>query len=326
MVFLLLFLFILSLLYFTLWTDVLSYFEKIYNYLVFLLPIIFSFILPKDFKTKRIIFWLIFLSYLFIICTTFVGLLQYPLASRELASGLNAEYYSSLNIAGYGFIYSLPFLTFTINNNKKFSPFIRSFTSILVLSLLFLAEYTFSIVLFFLSLFLTSSPKIKRLLLVFSFYLFIFLVLHFQAIFSLLYFFETALRRFSVESTADKVNEFIVFLSTNELGPALNSRLNVYFRSFTGFQISPFFGLIFTQAYKAGGHSEILDFLAALGYFGLIVLMLTLSTFHKAFKFKFRFLSSKIMLFFLALFNPISSFPQISLMIFLFPLLIYEKN
>jgi len=133
----------------------------------------------KNVEKLRIIFWFAIIS-VFISCvTTSIGLVKYPLASRQLAGSAGGDielvkYYSRIGIAGYGFMTALAYVVpLVIFYYKKFDlkkwKSIALIYGLVILYTVFKSQYTAQFILvlaaFALSLFSLKFSKHKVLIL-----------------------------------------------------------------------------------------------------------------------------------------------------------------
>ena len=305
-------------LYFTQWYQYLSLFEKIYNYSMFFMPVLIIQILFQLNDRKLISFSLFLIVFIYFLTsvTTILGLVQFPTASRDLASGISLNLYSSRNIGGFGFIYSLPLLAVYLIRQKRFL-FLRFLFWLILFYTVLLSQYSIAIFMYFLTTLLWFN-KLKFIFFFTGLLLIIILsgisyfllnnqiIILFEAIYD---FFHTN----NIYFVSEKINDFLLFLRTNSFGLSWEMRFDKYSLSLNTFLNSVYFGSLFYGTISVGGHSEILDFFGSLGLFGLFIFIIIIIIIRKLNFLKsnesFKFASFFLIL--TGLFNPISSFPQI---------------
>lgn len=330
-----LFLLLSFLLFYTQWSTYMSFFEKTYNYLLFISPlfIVANLYLLKNSKLNSYLLLLISFIYLFTIFTTFLGLLEFPSASRDLASYQNFFFYSQRNIGGYGFFYSLPFFGIILINLKK-NKTLNFFIWFFILFCIVLSQY-FILLMIFLFTFFIRVKTIKfnlflfRLLIFFGSFILLIMIFN-NSLINLLNFLIDLTEFLNLSFLSEKIFDFVNLLLTNQTGNSIDARLSVYIKSVISFFRNPFFGslLELKPIGSIGGHSELLDLLGSTGIFGFIVLILLIKKFHPLkvnLNYEYIYYSTFILIL-IAIFNPISSFPQISIMFLILPILYNNKN
>lgn len=238
--------------------------------------------MPK-FHSKWIISFLCFVLFASSI-TTLVGLNIYPSASRELATGnsfrYNLNYYSSLNICGYSFIFagvlSIPILLFLSKTNA------RSFSKI---------HYWCVIVLFFV---LTIRTQYSAAVLLFLFAFFISVInnskkkitsaITFLICVVLFFLFRNSIAKL-INALADNISSkyFVIsnrlksistLIKGNGMEGDVYTRFRLYGQSIETFWRHPIFGIFYDDELgTVGGHSEILDFIATYGLLGVPIII-----------------------------------------------------
>jgi len=334
-IFFFLFLLLSFLLFYTQWSTYMSFFEKTYNYLLFITPlfIVANIYLLKNSKLNSYLLFLISFIYIFTIFTSFLGLLEFPTASRDLASYQNFLFYSQRNIGGYGFFYSLPFFGLILINlsKNKILNFLIWFS---ILLCIVLSQY-FILLMIFLLTFFIRVKTIKFNLFLFRLMVFfgsfiIFIIIFNNSFINLLKFLIDLTDFLNLSFLSEKISDFVNLLLTNQGGNSIDSRLYVYIKSVISFLRNPFFGGLLepNPIGSVGGHSEILDLLGSTGIFGLIILILMIKILHpfKVFLNNEYIYYSTFILILIALLNPISSFPQISIMFLILPILYNNKH
>jgi len=236
----------------------------------------------NDREYSCFLFKLIIVIQLISAISTIIGLLKFPYAARELATGRNDLYslkrYTSLNIGGYGFIYSLvltlPILISSIFKISKQKTKIFSIFIILIFYVtIFLSQYTIatllSIFLGVLSLFeRTKNPIGKNL----GWSIVAFLLIGLMIMFwdSLMQFLSDCNLNFLV----NRLNGFMRAIRYGEDYSGLTTRTSLYYLSFKTFLNHPIFGSFLSPGTgRTGGHSFILDTLGRFGMFGVLFIV-----------------------------------------------------
>lgn len=123
--------------------------HHLWNLLLKYIPLIAGYFLVEyEFeKTTRIFVATVMLSYILTCITTYIGLQKYPDASRDLASGTNADFYGKMNIGGFDYIYSLAIShpAFVYYLRKKEHPMLAVLISLLFAVCVIEARYTIAL-------------------------------------------------------------------------------------------------------------------------------------------------------------------------------------
>ena len=251
-----------------------------YQTTLIFLPILLSthLILTKNYRLiKKFIFTtLIFLTTTSL--TSSYGLIEFPFASRELATGMvndpNALLYAKKNIGGFTLVYMIPVILpmiFSLYRVSYLKLIIFLFISLPMVFFVFKSQYTIGII--SLILVILSSFIVYR-------------YTHFKLIFTVILIF------LSILIVRPYLNDFIQEVFNNqpqEVSTRLNAlsdklqgrnsysetlvgRQNAYMLSINTFVSSPIFGGTVFGKGLPGGHSFILDMLASFGLIGLISL------------------------------------------------------
>lgn len=273
--------------YITAYVDIRNVFEHNYRMFTFWFPLLLSMYILKyprknliKFMSKTLIIVLIITA-----ITTSIGMLIYPNASRDLGDSqrviLNFTYFL-MNIGDYGFIYSLvlisPILLFLWKKNKN--------NQILIIYFLFfitilLTQFTTALVLLIVFSYPALDKKIKfKKFIIFVFFLTLLIyLLRFQLaniLFDLSIYFE----KNQMLSISERFSQLHSFLNGDIKLINLSYRVGFNELSINSFQKNPIFGNLFLKINNPiGYHSEIFDLLGSLGLFGLIYLILIISTF-----------------------------------------------
>ncbi len=223
--------------------------------------------------------------------TTYYGCLEFPLASRFLATSLRSEdpelygLYCSLNIGGFHYIYYLvlciPFVVLSIKEN-----IINRFFCIVLLYVAFIAirqsEYTTAIIMFFLSFLLFFMPK--------NFDRKMFCVFVLFGIFAVWY--GTNYLGDLLLSISEQVKSANVSTRLRELGYMFNgdiysensisdlkTRQDLLVKSMDTFKAFPVLGS--WNPNLVGGHSLLFD---TMGKYGLLGIVAYIIMYHRVFK------------------------------------------
>lgn len=211
--------------------------------------------------------------------TTYNGLQEFPMASRELATG-SVDYgpYYARNIGGFNFIYSLvvlhPMFICILWGRRK--RVLSIALSVLIGLCIFESKYTMAALTFMVSCIAYFIPMKKdkkdasvRLFLILIFAIVVYVLA--PAILNRLAKLEI------LEASADKLEDIADMLQGEEadfLGTQL--RQQAYERSWKTFLASPVWGTRLMSFGFSGGHSYILDTMANWGVIGLGLILYTL--------------------------------------------------
>lgn len=248
----------------------------------------------KDYKTLGRIALFTIIFFMIGSIQTYFGLLDHPMASRELASG-RADYieqYTKLGIGGFGHIYSVVFLliaslyplmrkvpSFKVRHKILIVVFIIS-----IFQMLLQASYATSLILVFLGFLLISISRNKWLLATLMAISFIILLILDQRILS--DFFLTIADLLSWNNVLnEKFVDLSRSLSSGFGGSQVEYRMALYSSSFATFLANPLFGINgpFSVANSGTieGHSGWFDLL---GYYGLFTALPLFIAFYFNFK------------------------------------------
>ncbi|KKB40906.1 hypothetical protein [Bacillus thermotolerans] len=228
---------------------------------------------------------------------TYLGLLEYPLASRELAAGStvsleNSSVYSQLGIGGFGHIYSASFLLIAIlylifKKNPGFTMKYRILVFISITSIFLMliqASYAISLIIVILGLLLVLFAKNKITFISLLIVGVCLLLLIPQSLIG-----EWLLVIADIFSANEILNQKFTDLAFGFLNNAASGqtagRLSLYLISLQTFLDNPFFGIYgpFGNPFSGavGGHSGWLDLL---GFYGLFTVIPLLFIFYFNFK------------------------------------------
>lgn len=213
--------------------------------------------------------------------TTLVGNILHPNASRELALSITEIEYIRQNIGGYGFVYGIvvffPYTIYMLKTRSRKHKIVPLIMVVLSFLLCIFTEYSLAIIItttIFMIEILRSIRKRSLLLLVLLFFIAVFLIR--KNIEDVL----IVLQEKSLDSNLISVAERIqsireLFFGSTYSGNVLLRR-DKYYMSIDIFLENPIIGNLGADN-KLGGHSEILDILAASGLIGFSFFCLLVS-------------------------------------------------
>lgn len=245
-----------------------------YQILLFWLPVILGYYFTQD--TTRVLTSyskLIVFAVVVTMITTIIGCIQNPNAARELATISDAQdavaiSYDMKNIGGYNFVYSMvllyPILILAYKTKK-----IRLLPTILIIAVILFtiicSEYTTALLLFILSsfLFLTKRNLSVRGIFLISIFAILFLLVFPNVITDFLDWLSETIGSKTMSTRLDALSEGKAGLESSD-----DKRLALYNTSLKRFFEYPLFGTFIDRKRTGGGHSFILDNLAAYGMLG----------------------------------------------------------
>jgi len=290
----------------------------------------------KDYKTlgKVAVYFLVFFTIGAL--QTYFGLLKYPMASRELASGSSEflEAYNRIGIGGFGYIYGGTFLLLAIlytfiRKRNLFSVkyrFFIVFPMVTIFLMILKASYAISLLIAFCGLILILFVRNKLTIIITL--LTTMMVLVFTSNSLIAEFFLNISNFFSDNPILkEKFRELALIFLNSSLGGQTGNRLDLYVSSFKVFLENPIFGVYGPlgdrDARLVGGHSGWLDLLA---YYGLFTSIPLFIAFYYNFKIHFNlFKKSKshvyiailyFLIFVFGLINPILYIYEIGFVLF----------
>lgn len=236
---------------------------------------------------------------------TYVGNMAFPNASRALAdpSNVENEFYRSLYIGGYEFIYSLVLLIFPLIASIKYRVFSAKYNWILIPLLLFfilnivVASYFIGICIMLLSclLIFIDSKSIFKLAFTICIIATVFFVLKDDIFKALIDFGE------SINSQMLKKRATQILYNTYEEDQGSESRTIIYYNAVLNFFDSPLWGKLLGEvSNRRVGHSGLLEYLSNYGVLGLIYFISIYKIFRTTLKrFSIRKIRSHYYLYFL---------------------------
>lgn len=212
--------------------------------------------------------------------TTIIGLVMYPEASRELASGteiFDTTEYTIRNIGGYEHIYALvvllPFILWLIKNTDRFARIVNILCMIINLYCIYKSQYTIAIVAAVAILMLLFLQKYKKVSIILFSVLAIVLLVGGTSIMDFL---SNVFRVFSENIGLDYVKDRLLQVSQLLKGVAVHTetsadRIEYYQKCWELFLKKPIWGNNFSlySDDNISGHSMILDVMSGLGLIGL---------------------------------------------------------
>lgn len=243
----------------------------------------------KDYKMLGKIAFYFILFFTIGSIQTYFGLLTYPMASRQLATGSPefSEIYGRIGIGGYGFIYSGTFLLlatfYSILRGKNLfslkSKILMIFAIVVIFLMLLKASFATSLLISFCGLFLILFVRGKLTLIVSFLFTVIFLTFISE---SLIANFLLSIANFFSENPIlkEKFTDLASTFVNSSFDGQAGNRMDLYVSSLKVFLENPFFGIYGPfgnqNASLVGGHSGWLDLLAYYGLFTSIPLFIAL--------------------------------------------------
>ncbi len=293
-------------------------------------------------NNNKKVFWLVVILTLLTAITTILGLLQYPLAVRELGrgssyTGTDIKYiYRSRNIASWSQVYGMVFLQgpFAYYYKKTKNKVVLAtiiVTEICILS----SQLTFGILLslVILALVITNIKSNKYYLIVCLAGLVAFLIILNREI--ILLWFINLSDKFGLEMLTPKLRDLYTLVVFKVATGDADARFDLYTKSLSGFSKFPM-GLFWNRDVQAinyiGYHSEFFDLLGGLGLMGVfLVIFCYLLWIHRIKKVKDaymrRFVAYMFLMFILIFFlNPVFYSPQIWVGAFALPALLVGES
>ena len=265
-----------------------------YQSMLFLLPVIigyyFLYYRPESINILTVV---IVIAVFITVITTIIGLIQFPMAARILATIAESDdpenlKYSWHNIGGYEFVYTIVLLYPLIIHayKRKRIPFLVSvLLTLLVFTVVILSEYAiaFLFILITTVLFFFKRELTAKGVVIFAIIGFIFVVV-FGVFFS--YLLKTIGNMFSSET----IRERLIALSggTDALETFDDNRIWLYRNNIDIFLHNPLFGTMFDNDAGAAGHSQILITLAHHGILGGMALFFMYRCIYRSFFRPFR--------------------------------------
>ncbi|MGV8093744.1 MAG: hypothetical protein AB2L24_17940 [Mangrovibacterium sp.] len=267
-----------------------------YKSILIFLPIFLSIYLisTNNYKLIR----LLIITTLFFLTVTSItsihGLIEFPIASRQLATGMkndpNALIYAKMNIGGFTLVYMIPVILPMIVAMFRYKRLKLNSVLFFTLPLVYFvykSQYTIAIIsllIVIIGLFIFNKYSYKRFILITFFILLFFLFIGPEVFDS----FRKVIDAQSYE-VSTRLNAIFDLANEGESdSEALVGRQLAYLESIKTFISSPIFGGRFFNTGIIGGHSFILDMIASYGLFGILALFMfyvhILGNFYKKYK------------------------------------------
>lgn len=260
---------------------------------------------------------------------TIVGLIEYPMASRDLASPTNPNnaLYASMGIGGFSHIYMMAaLLILSVNiiglNRRWYINFIAVGSIILMVVVTFKADYTTALLLNMLALvvaiILKGEKRISLKLIIMCFAGFICLLFLRGILEWGIVFFEDST---TIPMRLQQLYDALYYGDVDDL-----QRIELLSQSWNCFLQNPIFGnmLQIGTSGSLGGHSEVFDRLGAYGLFSAPYFMIYISTFVYQYKSlytmtsRYSYVLACAFLLILSIMNPILVSSVLSAVVFFF--------
>ncbi len=220
---------------------------------------------------------------------TILGLKEYPLASRELATGnaQNIEIYNSIGIGGFGYIYSvvfiIPLCLFLLKNVKRMKKkYLIIIYLLLFITLIFMviqASYALALIFTIAGIILTTIIRGKKSLVFWITLTALLIIIIPKEVIGYLLASAAILFQNNITIYSKLMDLSSSFIGLDS-GTQTFYRFNLYYSSFKTFTENPLFGIYgpFGDPINSevGGHSGWIDLLAYYGIFGSLPLFLAI--------------------------------------------------
>ena len=256
--------------------DASNFILYIYGILISFIPVLFFLNYRNNYRLKSKIMLIVNFTLITTIITTIIGLSIYPEASRVLATFPEKNdptyvRYTSLNIGGFAFIYSLlPLipLYFFLNSSKKKVINVLILFGIYIVT--FMSQYTTAIVIsmFVLLVILLTRVKTTKKVVICIFTVSVLLFMIIQYLNTFIYTFISSIDSPIIQERLFVLYDIIIGNNYNQIG-----RLNLWMQSITVFINHPILGGWTANIQTYSEHSFILDYLGKFGILGLSILI-----------------------------------------------------
>lgn len=209
--------------------------------------------------------------------TTLVGIIRFDEPCRMLAKGTSAitNYYQSLNIGGYGFIYALIFIfpivinMFMITKKKRYLLLLLLYFSCIIGASYGMALVVFGIVMFVYIYLQIKCNQILKLIISFIIGIIIFFQSKWENIFKIL---SIIFEKMGISSLASRMSMIYRSIHSGITSMHLGERTDLRNQSLDVFKQSPIWGNLMEKSKKPLGlHSEFCDLLGGVGILGLLI-------------------------------------------------------
>jgi hypothetical protein len=210
-----------------------------------------------------------------------IGHIEYPMASRELASGTaiyDTTKYLKLNIGGYEFIYALviliPLTLWQISSEKGFYRIFAVAVLVLMISCIYSSQYTLALICTVIALLIVLMHKNRNAAIVLAVVICVFML--FNGLKLLADFFYWASENIGTPYVRDRLLQVAqLFSGENIHTETSGARIEHYIDQLNAFIASPIIGANLLEYSKdaVSGHSLILDMLGAGGIFATGIML-----------------------------------------------------
>lgn len=318
--------------------DIISRVYDLFSFWIFFLLSKSAIDFPENAKNRLCRFFFVLITITSI--TSLIGLKQYPLSSRLLAGDATKEerrLFLSMNIGSYDFVYGLallpPFLLYMMQKgNKK--------VKVGLLILFCLTEYTIIRSQYTIA-FLVSIMAVALYVIFYSqrsmligglCALFIPFILISGILIPILEFAKKIILEMGLSTLGERINQLISLFNGTHLYGTSSYRVELYRMSLNVFSKSPIFGCVL-EPLPLGGHSDLLDLLAAGGIITLLLFLCLLYSHEIQIKrrnqdcnFKYVCYIEIICFFSIALINTVFIMPIISMVFFWLPSILVGES
>lgn len=214
--------------------------------------------------------------------TTIIGLIMYPTASRELASGTavyDTTKYTIRNIGGYQHVYALvvllPILMWLIQRTEKAWRIVNVIALVINLYCVYRSQYTIAIIIAAIIVVLTIMKRFKKTMVVMMILLGTIFLFNTNSVMERLSSaFEYVSERIGMEYVGDRLLQVSQLLDGAMIHTGTsNERIDHYKNCLEKFSESPVIGNNMGKFSEENisGHSMILDIMAGMGILGLVL-------------------------------------------------------
>ncbi len=320
-------------------TDFITY---VINAYMFWLPLLYvPAVNQLSSDTKRKIYLFTVFLFMVTVLTTIIGSIVHADSSRIMASGVAGEsgaqvlQYSKLNIGGYGFIYGLvifmPFLFYGARRlNHKWFYIVSIIASIITVVLTQYSIALVAVIALIAAVIVFTRKNTVLSVGIAAAVILLFLLLK-DFIVDLLSLITSVFYENGFNFLSDRLGLLVELLSTNVLTGHALVRQSLYQMSLDAFLVNPLTGNLIDY-HTLGGHSELLDILGAIGLFGFVFFVLSMSAHvknvrsHKGTN-AYKYCVFSLLLFvFVAMFNTVLTSSPIAVSLFLIPAILPEEG
>jgi len=221
--------------------------------------------------------------------TTIIGLIIYPMASRQLASGSaiwDTERYTRINIGGYEFIYALvlliPVFLWLIKRARGLWKAIYIIILTLDICCIYASQYTIALVCAVVALIVVALQNNQKLAWICTILIAIFLLFNGLSLLGKMFYWVSDI--VDQEYVSDRLLQLAQLFSGQTVSTETSSeRLDHYFNQVNEFLNSPVLGhnLLEYSNTHVSGHSLFLDLAGGAGIFGVSVLIFLIQKLYR---------------------------------------------